>query len=83
MPVVHRFLGAGIERAKIFDAIDMDVFNNDSIEFAINRAITHLRMAIPDPTLWSGATATSCANAIEALVAELLSLGNRIDNWAI
>lgn len=53
------------------------------MEHAIDRAITHLRMAIPDPTLWSGVTANSCAAAIETLVAELIALRHRIGSWPI
>ena len=40
-------------------------------------------MAVPNPVLWQGSAATACAQAIEALAAQVLALQQRISSWVI
>ncbi|WP_158512757.1 hypothetical protein [Candidatus Rhodoluna planktonica] len=55
----------------------------NSVDLGIQQAITHLHLAVPDPLLWSGAAASSCAQALERLCQELQSLQIRLNQWAL
>jgi hypothetical protein len=54
----------------------------DSIDHAINQAIIALRYCLPNPNLWRGVAASSCANSIESLAHQLQNLQARLSSWA-
>jgi hypothetical protein len=54
----------------------------DSIDHAINQAIIGLRYCQPDPNLWRGSAASSCAATIEQLTSQLQNLLVRLSSWA-
>jgi len=55
----------------------------DDIDFALDQATSVLRSSVPNPLLWSGVTATACAEAIERLAAELAGIRLRAESaWS-
>ena len=55
----------------------------DSVDQALALIITRLQSAIPDPMLWAGAAAESCAKSIEKLTWDFAELRRRLKYWAI
>jgi hypothetical protein len=55
----------------------------DSVDHALALIITRLQSAIPDPVLWAGAAAESCAKSIEKLTWDFAELRRRLKYWAI
>lgn len=56
----------------------------DDIDFALDHAVSVLRSSVPNPLLWSGVTATACAEAIERLANDLMGIRLRADSaWSI
>jgi hypothetical protein len=49
------------------------------IDFALTSATTRLKMAIPNPLHWSGGASMACAQAIEAVVAQIQALQMRLN----
>lgn len=46
----------------------------DEIDFELQRAVTLLKLAIPNPLQWSGAASNACADMLERLATELQAL---------
>jgi hypothetical protein len=51
------------------------------IDFALKTAETRMKMAIPNPSLWSGAASLACAEKIESLAHDLHALQLRLSDW--
>ncbi|CAB4627768.1 unannotated protein [freshwater metagenome] len=54
----------------------------DSIDHVVLQAIIAVRQSLPNPSLWAGAAANSCANSMEALARELEIMLHRLNSWA-
>jgi hypothetical protein len=53
----------------------------NQIDFALKAAETRMKLAIPNPLLWSGAASMACAESIENLAHELNALHLRLNDW--
>jgi hypothetical protein len=56
----------------------IEAFGMDEIDFELHRAVTLLKLAIPNPLQWSGVASNSCALALERLAGELHGLMARL-----
>jgi hypothetical protein len=55
----------------------------DAIDNSLFYAVARLQSAIPDPLLWAGAAASSCAVSIEGIAEDLLGIRQRLSSWAM
>jgi hypothetical protein len=55
----------------------------DAIDNSLFYAVARLQSAIPDPMLWAGSAASSCAVSIEGIAGDLLAIRQRLSSWAM
>jgi len=75
---MHNLPRLGLGLADIADACCMD-----SIDHSLLYAVARLQSAIPDPMLWAGSAANSCAVSIEGIASDLLAIRQRLSSWAM
>ena len=64
--------------AEIADACVMD-----AIDHSLFYAVARLQLAIPDPMLWAGSAASSCAVSIEGIAEDITAIRHRLSSWAM
>jgi hypothetical protein len=55
----------------------------DAIDNSLLYAVAKLQLAIPNPMLWAGSAASSCAVSIEGIAQDLVAIRHRLSSWAM